>query len=500
MKRVSLSSSHALLLTVCVCLLPLTNDAADIKVNSDPPGTTQNEVSLTLNPTLSGNILMAYNDLVASGGLGVSFSLDYGASWTDRTLGGSGIPIDPFSLGAMSFIFDPFAGADNLGNLYAGYIAETGAGAWAGTPSGIYVHQSTDAGNTWSAPLPIHNEPGGTPGMPPYRFNDKPHFTVDLWGGSPNQNALYAAWIQDDGANAPTDIRFSASSDSGTTWFGTPVTVNDTPGTDMANGPNLAIAPDGTVYIAWLDVNVLISGSKSATLKLDKSTDGGLTFGPDQTVLSIRSLPNNLKDAIGNTDARARSYPAIQVSPFSSQEIYMVYAEDPDYNPVTGLDGPDEADVYFIKSTDGGATWSTRLRLNDDSTVNDQFEPWIAVQPDGTIGVAWYDKRNFPTDNVWDVYMALSTDGGSTFGPNIRVNSVSFPTPGGGVWMGEYLGLAANSSSFFVGFTSSITDPAGDVYFSKISTYAGAMPEPSATLLLVWGAAIICAVRRRWSS
>ncbi len=34
-------------------------------------------------------------------------------------------------------------------------------------------------------------------------------------------------------------------------------------------------------------------------------------------------------------------------------------------------------------STDGGATWSAGTRVNDDATTTDQWQPTIAVTPDG---------------------------------------------------------------------------------------------------------------------
>jgi len=508
-------------------LLPAAFAAAaiDVKVNNDVPGTIQNEVSLTLVPTMPGRVVVGYNDFVTPApplppvGLGVSYSADSGATWTDTQLSVPTHPILPPSPDSgipLSNIFDPISGADTQGRAYAGYIATDNSGP--GAPSGVYVEFSDDGGVTWSGSIPpgptsvsfstraTSNVPGSDPN---YRFNDKPHLTVDRSGGSFNDN-VYVGFIQDVNVGQPTsDILFSRSTDRGLT-FSTPIKISDAPSGGVnggkGNGPNVAVASDGTVYAAWLDVDVTNTAAKPGTLMFDKSTDGGLTFGSDVSVATIRSVANNLSTSTGSgDDARARSYPSIAVDPANPQNVYLVYAEDPDFTPQ--LDGPDEADIFLRQSTDGGSTWSSRLRINDDATTTDQFEPWIAAKPDGTIDVAWYDKRLDPAnDQQWDVYLATSIDGGMSFLPNVRVSDQSFAAPNpfapaqpaGFPWLGEYLGLAVDNRFAYIGFTASTGDAAGDVFFDRIRNPASVViPEPST--LAVWSllAGLGIGLRRR---
>jgi hypothetical protein len=84
-------------------------------------------------------------------------------------------------------------------------------------------------------------------------------------------------------------------------------------------------------------------------------------------------------------------------------------------------------DLYFTKSTDGGDTWSPRIRLNDDPIGNnvDQFHPWTSVNRDGVVTVAWYDRRLDPANLSFDLYISHSFDGGETWTPNQRVSNVS---------------------------------------------------------------------------
>jgi len=432
-------------------------------MDPDPTGTfVQNEISMEWAPVRGTDppiILAAYNDHPYPGGpgLGVSYSTDDGTTWSNLQL-----PYPPNPYGAGNFVdaFDPTVTIDGHGDLYVAHIS-TDYNWGTGPASGLFVHKSSDRGVTWQAPVAIATD-GPPPANPSlYRFNDRCQMTADINSASPYYNNLYIVEIKDRGWTQPlpySDIYFSRSTDGGANWSSQVILNNNT---NMGNMPVPAVAHDGTIYVCWMDYNVITGGT--GTIYLDISTDGGVTWlTSDITVVPTVNLPPlNLN---GGTDALAKGAAVIGVSPFNSQHIYISYAER-----VAGTS--DEGDIMFIRSTDAGATWSTPLRVNDDVTTNDQVMPWMDVKPNGTIDIAWYDRRNDLPDHKWDIYIAMSTDGGSSFLSNMQVNStVSAVTPytPSGDWMGEYLGLAVNNTTAYVGYTSSITDINGDVYFDKI--------------------------------
>ena len=82
-----------------------------------------------------------------------------------------------------------------------------------------------------------------------------------------------------------------------------------------------------------------------------------------------------------------------------------------------------DADIYFTRSIDGGATWSEPVRINDDPLYNDahQFFPWMDVAPNGKLYVGWFDSRLDPTPfnqpMLYDEYVTASTDGRSYLQP-----------------------------------------------------------------------------------
>jgi BNR repeat-like domain len=76
------------------------------------------------------------------------------------------------------------------------------------------------------------------------------------------------------------------------------------------------------------------------------------------------------------------------------------------------------ADVYFAMSTDGGRTFGPNKKVNDDKTTSVQYKPSIGVDGDGNVYVAWRDGRRGNAD----IFFARSTDDGKTFSRNIRLN------------------------------------------------------------------------------
>ncbi len=482
-KKLRLSFFIAIMLVNAIALVMTgvaTGSGTDAQVDVDPLGTlNQNEISLTLIP---GNtpgqpqlLLAAYNDQPFAGGpgIGVSYSTDGGANWVNGQL-----PYPAHSSGALLVeAFDPTATVDTQGNVFVAHIA-TDANWASGPSSGLYVHKSVNGGASWQTPVAVaENGTAAAPQDPNYRLNDRCQMTADRFIGSSYTDNIYVAWVEDRGWNMfqpYSDVYFAYSNDGGATFniaAGTssafPGRINDENASrDMGNMPVPAVAPDGTVYVSWMDYNVQTGGA--GTIYLDSSADGGASWGTDKTVATIDLPSLNLNPLTDNT--RAKGAPVLKVSPGNSSELYMVYAEDPDRTLL--LDGPDDADIRFIKSTDGGATWSTPITLNDDGTANDQILPWMDVKPDGTIDVGWYDRRGDANDSKWDVYMAKSADGGLSFSSNTSINDQSFASPvrygSTEGWLGEYMGLAVDSSHVYVAWTSSVSDSLGDIYFDKL--------------------------------
>ncbi|KAA9333153.1 T9SS type A sorting domain-containing protein [Hymenobacter busanensis] len=110
--------------------------------------------------------------------------------------------------------------------------------------------------------------------------------------------------------------------------------------------------------------------------------------------------------------------------------------------------GPSDTDVWLARSTDGGTTWSAPIRVNNDPPGRQQFFTWMTVdQATGHLWFVFYDRRNYtaaPADVRTDVYGARSTDGGLTF-QNFRLSQSPF-SPSETEFFGDYSNITAHNN------------------------------------------------------
>src|SRR5437879_4042873 len=86
-------------------------------------------------------------------------------------------------------------------------------------------------------------------------------------------------------------------------------------------------------------------------------------------------------------------------------------------------------DIMIAASTNGGQSWGTNVRVND-VTTGDQRMPDLAIDSAGTVHAAWLDDR---TGNH-NIFYSNSTNGGQTWSTNLKVtdeeSSASLVRPG----------------------------------------------------------------------
>ena len=94
------------------------------------------------------------------------------------------------------------------------------------------------------------------------------------------------------------------------------------------------------------------------------------------------------------------------------------------------------ATSIYIRSTDGGSTFGTPLKLNTDGGTRPQWQPNLSVSPSGTLLATWYDAResvncvvgdeNTPCYRMWS---SKSNDNGASWLPNDTLSDVVSPLP-----------------------------------------------------------------------
>jgi hypothetical protein len=423
--------------------------ATDALVNNNNGSTgtsnfTQSEMSIV---AFGSNVVIGFNDSGSyTGGAnkftGWSYSTDGGATFID----GGTLPTN--SGGDAG---DPvLARNESTGRIYLstlGFSAST-----------IQMFRSDDNGLTWMAPT--NATPGGS-------SEDKQWHTVDNFAGSGNGNVYMISRR----FGSPAGIYVFRSTDHGATFGPTGGVQIFTGG----QGAFIAVGPDHSVYAFYYN------GSTSILVR--RSTDFGVTFGAPVTIFN--GLTGGTNGDLGLTgkrngtatfnNFRSNAFPHVVVSPVTGY-LYLTF---------NNRALPDKGNIYFTMSTNLGATWSAPTQINDDGTQTDQWQPTIAMTPDGTnIGI-FYNTRQEDTaeNNLFKYAGRLGTIAGTSvvWTPSVIISDVaSFPEFGrdnvvNSVYMGDYQHAWATNDAFHVTWADNRDDlPGGgtrkdpNVYYEKI--------------------------------
>jgi hypothetical protein len=355
-------------------------------------------------PYIATNPRDVLNSICAFNINNLYYTLD-GYNWTKNN------PTFP----GFSVIGDPVMAYDSLGTCYYAQLYQNGA------TYGITVTKSTNKGVSWVGTTSVYSTTVG--------LSDKEWITADQTAG-PYSNYVYVGWRQFGASN----MRFVRSTDLGTTWSA-PQTFFGGQGAYVCVGPNGNVQ-GGSVYFA---------ATSGGGMYINRSTDGGATFSA-QVIAATINPPGvscagryTVKNCIRNNE-----FPRMAAdNSFTSTRgnVYCVFAA----NPI----GPDNADIFIIKSTDYGITWTSPQRVNDDATITDQWLPSVSVDnTTGKVFICWYDSRVDVASNLQTrLYAATSTNGGTSFTTNENVSDVSFNPnsmavgqPGGENYIGDYIG------------------------------------------------------------
>ena len=406
------------------------------------------EPGVAVNPSDPKQVVAVFQDNAHA-----AYSRDSGHTWTVA----EGVTPSNYRVsGDVSTVFD------NQGHAFICYIAFDKLGTfnyWAhgATRNGIFVRRSLDGGKTWEPEhIPVA-EQSSTPGIP---FEDKPYIIADT-SKSKYAGSLYIGWTR--WRLTDSQMLISRSTDDGKTWSA-PAEIDEHPGlprddNGAAEGFDGTVGPDGTLYVIW---------SQDDDLMFTSSHDGGKSFSRARAI--IHTAP--IMFAIDTLD-RANGFPQIAIDP-TSKGLYVTWS---DYRN-------GDLDIFVSSSSDGGKHWSSAARVNNDPVHNgaEQFFQWLAVDPvDGSVNVVFYDRRVDPANKKQIVVLARSSDMGRSF---MNYAWTDDPFEAGGVFFGDYSGLAAYGGSVYGVWTEEPRQPpAPEDHGSTDSKEA--KPKPKGTVVKV---------------
>ena len=231
----------------------------------------------------------------------------------------------------------------------------------------IYYKKSVNGGTSWSANQRLTWTSGNS---------RMPAIAAD-WGGG-----LHVAWYDDTSGNA--EIYYRNSPDGGTSWT-TVRRLSWTSGSSYWLA--LSIDSFGYIHVLWADPT-----PGNSELFHRRSTDGGGTWTAGKRLTWTADLSSAPKSAVSGWGGLNVAW----------------------YELTSG-----NSDIYYRKSSDGGATWMSSCRLT--WTSGDSWFPDIASDPYSTLHLVWEDL----TPGNWEVYYKNSTNSGSTWSTSRRLTWTS---------------------------------------------------------------------------
>jgi len=190
---------------------------------------------------------------------------------------------------------------------------------------------------------------------------------------------LHLVWADHTPGNY--EIYYKKGTDGGATWTSSQ-RLSWASGSSYS--PAIAVDSYGRVHVVWADHRY---GNSEIYYK--KSVDGGGTWTPSQR-LTLTSGSSRI--------------PSIAVDSFDN--LYFVFTDET----------PGNAEIYYKKSTDGGATWTTAQRLT--VTPGESWAPDIAIDSSDNLHIVWRDD----TPGNREIYYKKGTDGGTTWTTSQRLS------------------------------------------------------------------------------
>ena len=412
-------------------------------------GDAANECVISVDPTNGNKMTIAwrqFNDVTSNfrqGGWG--YTTDGGVHWTF-----------PGVLQNNVFRSDPVTQSDETGNFFYLSLQST----W---PTQTFycddLWRSTNGGQTWTEQSPDRSAGG-----------DKEWFTIDKTGG-PGHGFQYQIY---DSANCfGSGVGFQRSTNGGTTWQ-SPVNIPNAPiyGTlDVDTNGNVFVGgwTGGTGFRCVRSSNAQIAGQ---TPSFDRNTavnlGGGLLY---PGAINPEGLAGQVFLAVDRSGGA------------TNNNVYMLCSVLPA--------GRSTTDVMFVRSTDGGLTFSTPVKINDDP-FNPSKWHWFgtfSVAPNGRLDAVWYDTRNAANNTDSQLFYSFSTDAGVTWAPNVPVSNLFNPLEGypNQNKIGDYITIVSDDTGGNVEYSATFNFNASrgqheeDVYYVRVTPSGGGTPTPTPT-------------------
>lgn len=366
-------------------------------------------------------------------GVGVFYTLNRGKTWHATT-----VPLPPKDFPRLTGWGDPSVVATPDGTFYLTFDnMDWGTPQDALRAGGIGVSKSTDGGKTWSRPVLT-----GTP-------MDGPKTVVDL-----NTGTIYGASSSLLGPLSTGDpktqkgtvrTRWLVSSKDGLTWT-KPQPIGGIAFTTAAHGVLAAAFKTGPANLFSDGNNELCGSAPAPCVIFQTTTDSGATWS--RHVMPVPA---------------SASGPMVAADPSKPGHFAVAVA----------MNGNTQFHVY--ETRDSGQNWSKPVAVTDDDTKRKSY-PWLNYSPTGMLGLMWRSIQAPPSPPPapsgpsapgaaagrltfgnqqpmpYNVWAAISRDGGGTFSEPLKVSAADSPAGRPGAAGDDYSHIVLDRDYAYVGW------------------------------------------------
>lgn len=202
-------------------------------------------------------------------------------------------------------------------------------------------------------------------------------------------------------------------------------------------------------FLGQSTVYLLYRTLAPAVTQIQRSTDGGLTFGAAQTAGAIGQVgyidvhqKTGTVYISGSTGqvchstvilptGEAAVYSCVQAATDASGVGHLFFpvkvADDGTPNGTVYVPFSNGHDIFLVHSTDKGVTWSLPIRVSNGADTKISLFPWLETgTTPGSVGIVWYGTASATNDDNanWEVFFAQSFNA-SAGSPTFRQVKVS---------------------------------------------------------------------------
>lgn len=388
----------------------------------------RSESDIRINFLNPNQVIAGSNNIGGSGLQGQYYSSNGGSTWGQTTL--------PLTTGD-SFHSDPTVDWRSDGSAWASTIGINSTG----TSLKMRAYKSTTGGSSWT----FDSTFSGT-----QTSADKQMYWIDHSSTSTFRNSMYACWHN----GTPQYVNRRTATGS----WGTPLLVSGAETTGTAIGCDIKSNSSGDVFVFWPT-----TGNRRIIVR--KSTNGGVSYG---AAVVVRTMYDSYDIGIPSF-ANRRALIYTSGGAYRTATKNNVYVAWTDLSGATGCTtaanepGTNAASscktrIWFSRSTDGGATWSAAVRINNQASLNDQFNQALAVdESTGRIAIIYYDTVGDATRKKTNVYYQTSSNDGSTWSAAVKVTTAqtdeTVAGANSGNQYGDYNAVSGWASKFLPSWT-----------------------------------------------